>query len=96
MKGKAHNRIKFICILTFPFFLYIIPSSWLNSGHSLCLIKNIWGRECYGCGITRAIVSAVQLDFEAAFNYNKLIVAVLPLFIYVWIKTLVKLWGEKP
>jgi hypothetical protein len=95
MKGNVYNRIKFICILAFPFFLFFMPFDWLNSGHSICLIKNIWGRECYGCGITRAIVSAIQLNFEAAFHYNKLVVVVLPLFIYVWIKTLIKLWNEK-
>lgn len=26
--------------------------------------------ECPGCGMTRAIISAVKLDFEAAFQYH--------------------------
>ncbi|MDR2389017.1 MAG: DUF2752 domain-containing protein [Tannerellaceae bacterium] len=72
----------------------MLPPEFLRSGHSLCLIKNLWGRECYGCGITRAIVAAVQLDFEAAYHYNRLVTVVLPLFVYVWAKTLVKLWGK--
>jgi hypothetical protein len=96
MKGKAYSRIKFTGILAFPFILYFIPVDRLDSSPSICLIKTVWGRECYGCGITRAIISAVQLDFEAALRYNKLVVAVLPLFLFVWVKTLIQLWNGKP
>ena len=43
-----------------------------------CPIKFSLGISCPGCGMTRACVSAVRLDFAAAFEYHPLWVAVLP------------------
>jgi len=77
---------KLFGLLVFPILLYLIPLNWLNKQHSICLIKNIFGFECFGCGITRAIISAVQFDFKSAYNYNHLVIIVLPIFIYVWTK----------
>jgi hypothetical protein len=91
INSEKYNSLKFIGLLIFPVFLYLIPVEWLNEQHSICLFKNIFGRECYGCGMTRAILSAIHFDFEAAFNFNKLVIIVLPLFIYVWIKMLTRI-----
>lgn len=87
--------LKDILIIIAPLILFLWPMEWLENGHSICLIKNIFGCECYGCGITRAIVSAVQLDFGNAFNYNKLIIIVFPLLLYVWFKTLIIVLKKK-
>jgi hypothetical protein len=38
----------------------------------LCPIKYITGVACPGCGMTRAIQAALQLDFAAAFYYHPL------------------------
>ena len=62
----------------------------LEGKHSICLFKNLFGIECYGCGITKAIIASIQLDFIRAFNYNKLIVVVMPLIVYLWGKEIVK------
>ena len=37
-----------------------------------CLFKMILGIECPSCGITRAYISLLKLDFAKAFAYNKL------------------------
>ncbi len=37
-----------------------------------CLLHLLTGLECGSCGITRALVSALRLDFSAAFSYNLL------------------------
>lgn len=42
-----------------------------------CPIKLLTGISCAGCGMTRALISAVRLDFSAAFEYHPLW-AVLP------------------
>lgn len=46
----------------------------------------ITGHECYGCGITKAITALLQLDFNAALNYNKFVIIVFPILLFVWIK----------
>ena len=90
-KIKSNNRKSITLLFAYiilPIILFFIPLEWLNKQHSICLIKNIFGIECYGCGITRAIISGVQLDFTKAIEYNKMAIIFLPLFIYEWFKNL--------
>ena len=77
-------------LLVLPFLLFMVSLDRLEGQHSICLFKNLFGIECYGCGITKAVVAAVQLDFIRAFQYNKLIVIVMPLMVYLWVTAMVK------
>lgn len=85
-KQYLHLYIKIVGLLILPILLFFVPIDWLNKQHTVCLFKNIFGVECWGCGITRAVISAVQFHLEEAFFYNKMIVIVFPLLIYEWIK----------
>ena len=70
-----------------PAFVYLIPLEWLfDEGHTLCLFHNLTGQECWGCGMTRALASVAYLDFEAAWGYNRAVVVVAPLLLYIWLK----------
>jgi hypothetical protein len=73
-----------------PFLFSFVSLDKLDGKQSICLFKNIFGIDCYGCGITKAIISAIQLDFIRAFNYNKLIIVVMPLIIYLWVKEIIR------
>lgn len=42
------------------------------SGIYRCPFKLIFGVDCPGCGMTRAFISALKLDFKAAFRYHPL------------------------
>lgn len=78
-----------------PFITYLIPKGWIFSdGHPLCIIRNITGHECPGCGMTRALVSLAYLDFNGAWQYNRAVVVVAPLLAYVWVRWIVRLWRE--
>jgi len=91
--GNFKNALQIckLCVLfLLPFLLSFLSLDKLEGKHSICLFKNLFGIECYGCGITKAIIASVQLDFIRAFNYNKLIVVVMPLIVYLWIKEIVK------
>ena len=69
--------------------LYYIPitSEELNS---ICIFKRITGHECWNCGMTRAFLSILHLDFKMAYQYNSKVVIVFPLTIgiyaYSWYK----------
>jgi hypothetical protein len=76
-------------LLAFPALLYLVPIDWLNQQHTICLFKNIFGRECPGCGITRAVLSVLHFDFENAYHYNKLVIIVFPLLSYIWIRRII-------
>ena len=80
-----------LCVLfLLPLLLSFISLNNLEGKRSLCLFKNLFGFECYGCGITKAVIACIQFDFIRAFEYNKLIVIVMPLIIYLWIKEILK------
>ena len=87
---KLYLKIKIAGILLIPAILFLIPVDWLEKQPSICLFKCITGRECYGCGMTRAVLSAMHFRFTDAFNYNKLAIIVLPLLVYIWINYLFK------
>jgi hypothetical protein len=91
MKRNSYSQLSSIVILLMPILLYFIPIEWLNKQPSICLFKNIFGLDCYGCGITRAIISGVQLNLQGALEYNQMIVIVLPLLTYIWIRTVMSL-----
>lgn len=54
-----------------------------------CVFYKVTNLYCSGCGITRAIISLLKLDFYQAFRYNPLVIILLPLLliynIYIWI-----------
>jgi len=92
---KLLSKIKSIGLLLLPVVLYFVPIDRLNNLHSICIFKNIFGRECYGCGITRAVLSAIQFNFENAYHYSKFVVFVFPLLVYLWTKMLWQLFELK-
>jgi hypothetical protein len=51
--------------------------------------------ECYGCGMTRAVMHFIHFNFTEAMTYNKLVILVLPLLILGWLKIVLSLFGKK-
>lgn len=94
LKTRPFIFLKLAILILIPIAIYSIPIDSINTGETICIHKNLFGFECWGCGITRAIISAVQLDFVAAWNFNPLFVIVLPIFIFVWLNLVIKNWKE--
>ncbi|MCC7150346.1 MAG: DUF2752 domain-containing protein [Saprospiraceae bacterium] len=88
-------QIKAIGVLIAPVAFYFVPLDWVNSHPSICLYKNLFHKECYGCGITRAVISAIHLDFYNAFSYNKSIILVFPLLFLIWLKFFLLIFFNK-
>lgn len=63
---KKHKGILSLgfCLLLYVLFLYLTGIG--------CPIKFISGLCCPGCGMTRAVISAIRLDFKEAFYYHPL------------------------
>jgi Protein of unknown function (DUF2752). len=55
-----------LCICIFIIYLFL---SLLHIG---CPIKFVTGISCPGCGMTRAVLSALRLNFKEAFHYHPL------------------------
>lgn len=83
-------KYKILGWLLIPVLLWLIPLKEVSQLQSTCIFKNITEFGCYGCGITRAVISAIQFQWSDAYEYNQLIVIVFPLLSFVWIRYLVK------
>lgn len=69
-----------------PIVVLILPADFFDSGQDLCLSKLLAGMECYGCGMTRAMMHLTHFEFQEAWEFNKLIYIVSPIIGYLWIK----------
>jgi hypothetical protein len=56
-----------------------------------CIWKKIFDHECLGCGLSRAFIELVKLNFEKAYSYNKLIFIVFPFSMFLFILDFKKL-----
>jgi hypothetical protein len=52
-----------LCLFAFGVAM-LAPNSWANSRKSLCPIRNLYGIECPGCGLTRALFLLCKGDFR--------------------------------
>jgi len=82
---KSLGKIGFYLLL--PLVFLLVPTSWFESRRSICLIRNVLGINCPGCGMTRAISCIFHGNFKSALQYNKLVVVVLPLLCYTWLQS---------
>lgn len=62
--------------------LLIVPVELAND---LCLFKKIFGINCWNCGMTRAFLSMLHLDFNSAYIYNNKVFIVFPMTIVIYI-----------
>ena len=93
-----HNIFKIIIItilLSGPLILFILPADYFDQGKSACLSVVFFDLECYGCGMTRATMHLIHLEFFKAFEYNKLVILVFPLLLLWWLKIVFSLFGKK-
>ena len=54
-----------------------------------CFFRNNFSIRCPGCGLTRALVSIINLNFISAFKYN---IMSIPLFIIVFLLNVLLLY----
>ena len=85
MKNK-YPKIYLAVLLIIPLVLLLLPSTFFDNGDSVCMSVVFFDRECYACGMTRAIQHLIHLDFFIAYDYNKLSFIVLPILIRSLIK----------
>ncbi|QIX60687.1 DUF2752 domain-containing protein [Hymenobacter lutimineralis] len=64
--------------------LLVLPGSFFDHGQSVCLSQLLLHQACPACGITRACMHALHLNWQQAWHYNRLVVIVLPLLAWLW------------
>jgi hypothetical protein len=84
-----------ILILMLPFLLLFLPVEFFDKGQSICPSKLLLNVECMGCGLTKAVMHFIHLDFKSAYDYNILSFVIVPVGIIGWIHLLGKLIHKK-
>ena len=80
-----------VAVAMLPLTLYLIPrDNFFAHQHTLCLFHNLFGKECWGCGMSRALLSLMYLDFDTAWDYHRGVVVVAPLLVWQWGKWIVR------
>lgn len=82
MKIKVNKeKGKFTLIISGVILIGLIAFLFFNHYFSFaipCPFHKLTGLYCPGCGITRMILSILQLDFYQAFRYNAFLMILLP------------------
>ena len=69
----------------FPVLLWLLPATFFDrTGLELCPSKYFFDIECFGCGITRAVMHLHHFDWREAVYYNNLVVVVYPALVVTW------------
>lgn len=84
--NNKFKKIIIVCAIGIIAIIGISILHYFNIGIP-CIFYKVTNLYCPGCGITRAIISLLKLDFYQAFRYNSLVIILLPFllmyFIYV-------------
>ena len=73
-------------LIATPIIILILPADFFDTGASICPSKRFFDIECYGCGMTRAVMHLVHFDFDSALYYNQLSFIVGPVLAIFWVK----------
>lgn len=79
------STITLVLLIVIPIILVLLPENYFDTGKSLCLSKLLFNQECYACGLTRACMHLINLNFEKAFEYNMGSLIIFPLLCVLWI-----------
>lgn len=83
---------KLAIIIAAPIVLLLLPAHFFDTGESICLSKLLAGTECPACGMTRACMHLIHLQFEEAYAYNMMSFIALPALAIVWIQWGIREW----
>lgn len=88
------NLVYLILLLLIPIVLIILPANYFDQGQSICVSVLLFDKNCYACGMTRAVQHLIHFDFQQAYTFNKLVFIVLPLLIISYLKTIKKIYKK--
>ena len=82
MLSKYKSKINILIGLIMGFIYYLIVR--LTGITIPCLLFDITGLYCPGCGITRAAMALSRLEFYQSFRYNSMLFIVPPILLIEW------------
>lgn len=90
MRKKWFYWAWLVALVSLPAVLLLLPTDFFDEGETLCPSKHFFDVECWGCGMTRAVMHFLHLDFESALYYNPGSFLVTPVMGIIWVRWLVQ------
>ncbi|MDX2283197.1 MAG: DUF2752 domain-containing protein [Bacteroidia bacterium] len=79
------QKVWLIALLLTPGVLWVLPAAFFDdTGFSVCPSKVFFNLECFGCGMTRAVMHLHHLDLESALYYNPGVAVIYPALVILW------------
>lgn len=99
-RKDIYQILKLAALAALPIYVLCLDARELATEHSLCLFKNIFHRECYGCGMMKALVALAHGEIGLAAQFNRLVFVAMPIIIYCWAREMWRTYhyffGKKP
>ncbi|MEM9991863.1 MAG: DUF2752 domain-containing protein [Bacteroidota bacterium] len=74
--------------------LLLLPANYFDEGSPTCLSVIAFDIECYGCGMTRAIMHLIHFNFQEAFYYHPFSFPVVLVGGYLYVAYILKFWKK--
>ena len=88
------NRFNLGLLLLIPILVWFVNYNANDNDFSFCLIKNIFGIKCYGCGLIRGISALLHLKFHRIYELNKINLISIPILIYLYLSSIIELFKK--
>jgi len=78
LKLKFYLVCSFLLLLTIT--LIVLPGNYFDNGNSKCVSVLLFDKQCYGCGMTRAIQHLIHFDlfvFLSLFEIRKMYLSLI-------------------
>ena len=72
---KKRRTLRFLGVGCLFFLLCYVVTEWVEI--PLCVVRNLFGVECPGCGLSRGMIAALTGDWCCAYSYHILSVPLL-------------------
>lgn len=83
--GHIIEWMWFVALWLAPIVLWILPADFFNDSKIiLCPSRLFFDFECWGCGMTRAVMHFHHFDFTEAIYYNYGVVLAYPALVLIW------------
>ncbi|OAV45470.1 DUF2752 domain-containing protein [Lewinella sp. 4G2] len=85
--AKFIHGLWLIALLLTPIVLWVLPVDFFNdTGVVTCPSVMLFDLECWGCGLTRAVMHFHHWEFGEALFYNFAVVFFYPFLVWLWQK----------
>ncbi len=91
---KKFYYLYFFLLAIIPICLILLPKDFFNYGQSICLSIFLFNKECYACGLTKAIMHFLHLDVLKAYQFNKLSIVVFPFLCFSYYKEIRRIFNK--